>query len=282
MTERIDMKSMKAILIEWAFLILALFGAYQTPSIWLKIILFVFISIRQHALWMLFHDAVHFNLSPSKRLNDLIANVFLSVPLLLPLHTFRAIHFAHHKNLGTEDDPEKVINFYSQPWNFKGLKLAPFVFQCLGDIFVVNNFLSLFASARYFGKKNSSARNYLSAPRVEYIGLNILLISGLVILFFKWKALFSTLMIFWFLPIFTLSFFIHKIRSLAEHGENGENLTLSWEPGLVGQFIIWPYNINYHREHHTYPALPWHALGTLKSGTHREGKSILKWFIPSL
>ncbi len=279
MIKSIDLKSLKAILTEWTFLIAALFSAYQTQSLWLKVLLFVFISTRQHALWMIFHDGVHFHLAHSKRTNDFIVNFFLSVPLLLPLHTFRAIHFAHHKNLGTPNDPEKLINFYGQPWKFKGLPFKSFIFQCLGDLFVVNNILSLLASGQFFVKKDSSAKSYLSAPRIEYIILNVLLVGALVAFYFKWNSLFTTLMFFWFLPIFTLSFFIHKVRSLAEHGESEEDLTLSWEPGFLGKLTIWPYNINYHREHHNHPQIAWHKLGNSKTSPHRKGNSILNWFI---
>jgi fatty acid desaturase len=66
--------------------------------------------------------------------------------------------------------------------------------------------------------------------------------------------------------LLTLTQLLQKIRSFAEHsGGPGvtpgwQDWSYSWRTGFLGRLTIWPYNINFHREHHEWPALHWHAL----------------------
>ncbi len=63
-----------------------------------------------------FHEAVHYNLSPDRQRNDLLANVFLGVLLGQHIGPNRSLHFHHHRYLGTIEDVE---NSYFDPLNLK-------------------------------------------------------------------------------------------------------------------------------------------------------------------
>ena len=70
----------------------------------------------------------------------------------------------------------------------------------------------------------------------------------------------------WLVPLLTLTQLLQKLRSFAEHSggpnrtPNWPHWTYSWQPGLAGRLTVWPYNINYHREHHDEPHLRWYEL----------------------
>lgn len=56
-------------------------------------------------LW--FHEAAHFNIHSNRRVNDLLANLFIGPVIGLCLSAYRPIHFGHHAYLGMINDPER-------------------------------------------------------------------------------------------------------------------------------------------------------------------------------
>ena len=107
MTERpfIDIKTLCALALEWIVVIATIVVATQVShwAVWL--LAFVVIATRQHALLMLYHDAVHGLLARNAKLNDFLINLFVGVPHLIPVETYRPLHLTHHRELGTDDDP---------------------------------------------------------------------------------------------------------------------------------------------------------------------------------
>ncbi len=81
----------------------------------------LFIATRQHAILVLYHDGVHCLVARSRRVNDFIVNSVVGVPLLLPIHLYRALHLSHHRHLGAACDPERVLLYRGQPWTFRPL-----------------------------------------------------------------------------------------------------------------------------------------------------------------
>jgi fatty acid desaturase len=59
---------------------------------------------------------------------------------------------------------------------------------------------------------------------------------------------------------------IQKVRSFAEHADaDAPERSYSWRPSLAARLVLWPYNIQYHREHHARPHVPWHRLPAIAS-----------------
>jgi fatty acid desaturase len=217
------------------------------------------IATRQHALFILFHDAVHYNVARDKRLNDLITNALIGLPQLVPVQLYRRLHLAHHARLGREDDPERLLLYRDQPWQYRPLALSRLIRQVLGDVFLINNLKTLW----HFQAELQGDRLCLPAARTwpEFWVL-VATYGGLVVAGciavpdIAWKVA-----LLWIVPLLTLTQAIQKVRSFLEHApmDAGE-LTYSWRPGWLGRLIVWPYHINYHREHHLHPKVPWHAL----------------------
>lgn len=77
----------------------------------------ILFGLALHYLAHFIHEASHFNLAPSKGLNDLLANVFIGALFGQDMRAYRPVHFDHHRHLGTDLDPEHVYHLASG-WRF--------------------------------------------------------------------------------------------------------------------------------------------------------------------
>jgi len=237
----------------------------------------VFIATRQHALFILYHDAVHGLLARPIRLNDLLINQLVGVPQLLPIHLYRSLHLVHHSTLGTERDPERLLLYAGQDWNYRPLRALPLARQLLGDLLLWNNLKTALKYVQHRRDPNSPLR----LPKVRVfpeLGLQFALWIGLAIGVGLWDpGLLLRLGVLWFVPLLTLTQAIQKVRSFAEHaGLDAPELSYSWAPGWLGRALIWPYNIQYHREHHIHPSVPWDELpGRFPDRVARPGWQLL-------
>ena len=76
----------------------------------------------------------------------MIAWIDAADPMLLPLHTYRALHLAHHRHLGMPEDPERTLLYRGQPWRYEPLPGGKLARQLLGDLLLWN---ALSMSARF-------------------------------------------------------------------------------------------------------------------------------------
>jgi fatty acid desaturase len=75
----------------------------------------IVIGTRQHAILVLAHDGGHGHLSENRKLNDLLTNLFSFWPFGLGVSGYRKFHFAHHRYMGTESDPELFLKKQAAP-----------------------------------------------------------------------------------------------------------------------------------------------------------------------
>lgn len=222
---------------------------------------FIVIATRQHALFILYHDAVHNNVARSRRLNDLLTNALIGLPQLVPVQLYRRLHLAHHARLGTDADPERLLLYRDQPWDYRPLPLRRLLAQLAGDLLLLNNLRTL----RHFGRELADPRSKLQLPEAKIPAETWALAALYLAAFALWLALDPDLALrfalLWFVPLLTLTQAIQKVRSFAEHAPmDAPELSYSWRVGWIGRLILWPYHINYHREHHVHPRIPWYDL----------------------
>ncbi len=253
----IDRRSFIALLLEWAIIIFTIYLALRIGAWWSAVAAFVIVSTRQHALLILYHDAVHGHLARDPRTNDFIVNLLVGIPALLPVELYRPLHIDHHHELGTDRDPERQLLYANQAWNYQPLPFGTLLRQFLGDLLIVNGARTIAAW------RKSRPFPPISVQTMVFAAAWLIALSLWV------KVQPTTAMIaiaFWFGPLLTLTQLLQKLRSFAEHsGGPGvtpgwHGWTYSWRPGLFGRMTIWPYNINRHREHHEQPDLAWHQL----------------------
>ncbi|MCB9673644.1 MAG: fatty acid desaturase family protein [Alphaproteobacteria bacterium] len=221
----------------------------------------VVVATRQHALFILYHDAVHGLIAKPLRLNDLVINAFAGVPMLLPVHVYRSLHMVHHRTLGTRRDPERVLLYVGQDWDYRPLPARRLLRQLVFDTLLVNQLKTVVAYARELYGPNP----VLDLPRSrwwpELVGLNAVFWGGALAFAWVEPTLALRAAVVWLVPLVTLTQGIQKVRSFAEHAAlDAHELSYSWQPGLLGRLVLWPYNIQYHREHHERPSVPWYRL----------------------
>lgn len=236
----------------------------------------VVLATRQHAQFILFHDAVHYNVAKDRRLNDLLTNLVVGVPQLVPVQLYRRLHLAHHARLGSDADPERLLLYRDQPWQYHPLGLFALTRQLLGDLLLLNNVRTLV----HFQRELSDPASKLALPPTktwpEFWAIVALWLGAYV----AWLALDTAtalrFALLWFVPLLTMTQAIQKVRSFAEHGPMpGPDLTYSWRPGLFGRLTLWPYHINYHREHHDRPRVPWYRLpATFPDAARRPARTL--------
>jgi fatty acid desaturase len=244
-------------MLEWSIIALAIGLAGYLGTWWAAVVAFMAVATRQHALLILYHDAVHGHFSRIAWVNDFIVNVSIGVPMLMPVELYRPLHIEHHQAIGTDLDPERQLLYASQAWDYRPLPFGALVRQLFGDLFVVNGIRTIAAWRKTRPFPPIRAQTMIVAT----VWLAAL---GLWLIIAPRTALVA--LVLWLAPLLTLTQLLQKLRSYAEHsGGPGltpgwEDWTYSWRIGLLGRLTIWPYHINYHREHHERPDLHWHQL----------------------
>ena len=117
----LHLPSVVAFVVEWTLIVAAIAVAIRWWNGPVIVFAALFIATRQHAILVLYHDGVHCLVARSRRVNDFIVNSVVGVPLLLPIHLYRALHLSHHRHLGAACDPERVLLYRGQPWTFRPL-----------------------------------------------------------------------------------------------------------------------------------------------------------------
>lgn len=253
----IDWRSLVALAFEWAVVAAAVAATVLAGSAWVAAAAFFVIATRQHAQLILYHDAVHGHIARNRRVNDFIINLAVGIPMLLPVEVYRPLHLQHHGRLGTADDPERRLLYNGQAWQYRPLTTGKLLRQIGGDLLLVNGIRTLVSWGR-------------SQPFPAMPGQTIVTAAAWIVLLGLWFWLAPTIatvaVALWLLPLVTVTQLLQKLRSFAEHsGGPGvtpgwHDWTYSWRAGLAGRLTIWPYHINFHREHHEQPALHWHEL----------------------
>lgn len=266
----IDARSLSALLLEWAIIVATIVLAIRLAhaATWIAAVLII--ATRQHALLMLYHDAVHGLLARNRQLNDFLVNLLVGVPHLVPIETYRPLHLQHHRELGTDADPERTLLYAGQRWQYRPLQGPDLLRQLAGDLFLVNGVRTIVAAAR---------QGRYTPPRPATLLPLTIWIALLAGVFYRWPEAVVPLLLLWLLPLLTVTNLLQKLRSFAEHsGGPGvtpgwDEWTYSWQPGWLGRLTIWPYNINRHLEHHRQPWLPWHQLSAVASDAALDGRT---------
>jgi fatty acid desaturase len=66
------------------------------------------VGLSVHFINMFMHEAAHYGLAPSRVANDRLANAFVTILIGQDVRRYRAIHFDHHRHLGTVRDTERA------------------------------------------------------------------------------------------------------------------------------------------------------------------------------
>ncbi len=219
-------------------------SAWLLPALVLHGVVLVF-------LFAPLHETIHATAFRSRALNRAVA-FFCGLVLFLPSEYFRAFHFSHHRHTQDEGaDPELV-----QP---KPETLGEYLLTLSGLVYW-NEQAQLFArlAAGRVEEPFIPERRHKTVVRETRILLCLYAVIALVSFDLGSVAVFE----YWLLPL-ALGQPALRAFLLAEHTgcplvpDMLQN-SRTTESNPLLRWLVW--NMNYHAEHHAYPALPFHAL----------------------
>ena len=238
-----------------------IYGYQFYGNIIYSVIAFFVMGAIQHTLATFVHEAAHLNLFTNRKWNDFIGHTLCSAPLISFMKDYRYFHFEHHRHTGKIDkDPE--LKFYRsmdvKPSYNSGTEVIK-VF--INDLTGISYLRGLLYVLKFFGEKRKAGD--IENPTIVE---NLALISWLTLVpYIMYKTgLIVPFLLFWFVPIITLTPLLLRWHSFGEHVREkntcpSEN-TLTHQFGFLSTIFLYPINSSYHLEHHLYPQIPWYSL----------------------
>lgn len=241
----------------------------------------VTIGVAQHGLFILAHEGAHYRLLANRGLNDALGRL-IGAASGISMCTYRVIHRLHHNHLYGPQDPDTAIHGgYPRGVTYLWKKLAQ-------DMVGWNAWKTY---AYFFGAPAIHADDGLMR-RVSHGGLNDTspslraaaradrwwvvawqLALPLALLAAGGLQALVLYMLLWLLPLLTVLQPILRLRAVCEHGAVDDlsspltaarsNRTTGGLLNTVGRVLLFPHHVNYHLEHHLYPAVPHYHLPRL-------------------
>jgi fatty acid desaturase len=197
-------------------------------------------------LSVVMHEASHHLLFRARWLNRFVG-VCCGTPVLISFSAYRSLHLRHHAFEHTADDPDDI-----EEVSRKGFPLVLVYYVLL----LIGTYL-YFPHVALQGLRAARTREDRGGILAEY-GLMALLVV------LCWQVAAEAIVWLWLVPMAAAAQ-LTNLRSLAEHGltTGGNPFTASRSVRsnrLVSFFLC---NLNYHLEHHLFPAVPWYNLPRL-------------------
>jgi len=224
----------------------ALAVAYPNPFVIIAAALVV--SGRQQALLNIEHECIHALFVKGRKANDFVAIWLCASPAGSPFWAARARHLSHHKYLGTPEDPDGPLHtgpaFATRRSTMKTFILG----TCGGYALKV-----LFGESDAVNVDPKQAR----ADKIHLVVTQVVLWAATAWLFAWWVW-----PVLWLIPLATVGVLAHQIRSFGEHAITpseedpyGDRL-ISTTSNPVERYMVAPFFMNFHSEHHLFPWVP--------------------------
>lgn len=213
----------------------------------------------QNHLMILMHEGAHCHVVPrSRRLNDLVTDIFCGIPLFGLVRTYRHFHLEHHRHQGQADrDPE--IGFYKeQGYTFEPLGRMALARMLFLDLCGYHFLQFLVSYGRYLHGEIRAGRMQGYSVRDRFLTVAL---WGLALGLAARLGALDDLLFYWILPQATLLFAFLKLQG---YGEHLGMQTLTHDLGPFSKFFIYPLNSHLHLEHHLQPGIPWYRLGSVR------------------
>jgi len=274
LTRRSAWRASLAVLHDFAVLAVAVgTGLYFWPNPLVLIPAILVIGTRQHALFVIAHDAAHYLLYQNRLLNDIVGRACAMVQGL-SMCTYRVIHRLHHNNLYGPLDPDTALHggyprgkaylVKKLLKDLSGLTAWKTYAYFLGGAPALNT--ATHVALRPLDDTSSKLKNEARSDRNMVIATHVAALAAMA-----WSGYLLQYLVLWMLPLVTVVQAILRLRAIAEHGATTDfsspltaartNVAPAWLA-----WLIFPHHVNYHIEHHLYASVPHYNLPAL----HRE------------
>ncbi len=223
----------------------------------------VIIGTRQHALGILMHEGSHYRIASSHFWNDFLCDYLAAYPLLAPTEGYRKYHLKHHRLLDTDEDPERItVDKFNDEWRFPmpQRRFWWLLLRALSGTWPKLGTAMLLLTWNIPGRRV----RHIIPIMIMHVTTGVLLLA---------TGYFWTLILFWWLPLFTVFLVAFRLRAVAEHcgiitGEHRYTraavdvlaTTRTTISNPLTLFFLCPHGMNYHTEHHLYPSVPYFRL----------------------
>ena len=230
----------------------------------------VVIGTRQHALFVMAHDAAHYLLYENRKLNDFVGRACATLQGL-SMCTYRVIHRLHHNNLYGELDPDTALHggYPRGKWyllrkllkDLSGLTAWKTYAYFLGGAPALNTQTKV--ALRPLDDTSAKLRDQARSDRNTVICFHLI-----TLIVFALGGYLVEYLVLWIVPLVTVVQAILRLRAVAEHGATTDfssPLTAA-RTNLVPAWLGWlafPHHVNYHIEHHLYASVPHYHLPEL-------------------
>lgn len=279
LTSRSAWRAALSILGDFAVIALAAAAALTFwPNLLVIIPCVILIGTRQHALFVIAHDAAHYLLFEDRRLNDLAGRACATVQGL-SMCTYRVIHRLHHNNLYGELDPDTALHggyprgraylVKKLLKDLSGLTAWKTYAYFLGGAPALNTATNI--ALRPLDDTSSKLKAEARTDRNTVIAFHMVLLIGFAV-----SGYLVQYLVLWILPLVTVVQAILRLRAIAEHGATTDfssPLTAARTnvcPAWLG-WLIFPHHVNYHIEHHLYASVPHYNLPRLHAEMAERG-----------
>jgi fatty acid desaturase len=273
-TRRCAWRATAAVVHDFAVIALAAgIGLALWPNPVVLALVILVIGSRQHALFVIAHDAAHYLLYDQRALNDAIGRACAAVQGL-SMCTYRVIHRLHHNHLYGELDPDTALHggyprgraylLKKLLKDLTGLTAWKTYAYFLGGAPALNT--QTHVTVRPLDDTSAKLRQEARSDRNTVIALHVVLLA-----FFAWSGHLLQYVVLWIVPLVTVVQALLRLRAIAEHGATSDfsspltaartNLAPAWL-----EWLIFPHSVNHHIEHHLYASVPHYNLKAL----HRE------------
>jgi fatty acid desaturase len=253
------------------FAVAALAGRLASPNgagiaAWVAAV--VAIGVLQNGMSSLSHHAIHNNLHPNPRVNDLLFRWLLAAPMGQSFVALRREHLRHHARFAEADDPER---FYYDLNVGRRNTVPRFLWWCVRMFcgFVVIGQLR----RMLFGTRDAATMtpdpadqpDRAAQERREYVWV----VPATAILFLLFWAVTGSPFgypLFWVAPLVTVGAGFNAMRATIEHAAPSRppGAYRTFLSGPIERFIIGPFNFDHHYEHHRFMTVPYYRVGRIR------------------
>ena len=256
-TSKNNWLGIKIVVFDWCIIIgtFVLLSVYPNP---LTILIGIFVlGARQLGLGVIVHETGHRTLFASQKMNDFVGNWLAGYWVFSNKETYMNGHLGHHKNAGTENDPD-LANYKNYPVSRKSLTR-----KVTRDLTGQLGWRRIRSIGRTFFKLNKLDQQNRQAF-LRSVGVNVLMLSTLAFFGIGWVYL------VWVIAFMTSHMLVVRIRQIAEHAAVPNKFSLDARENTrtlyinrLERFLIAPHQVNFHMEHHMLASVPIYRLETL-------------------
>jgi fatty acid desaturase len=279
LTRRSPWRATAAVAHDFAVIAAAIaFALYFWPHPLAIFISVIVIGTRQHAMFVIAHDAAHYLLYQRRWLNDAVGRICATVQGL-SMCTYRVIHRLHHNNLYGELDPDTALHggYPRGKWylvrkllkDLSGLTAWKTYAYFLGGAPALNTATNV--ALRPLDDTSEKLKAEARRDRNAVVAFHV---AALIVA--AWSGYLVQYLVLWILPLVTVVQAILRLRAIAEHGATTDfSSPLTAARTNTGprwlEWLIFPHQVNYHIEHHLYASVPHYNLRQLNREMAQRG-----------